>query len=158
MTRHPQAIRDGEARPPKLSIVEVESLIDVHFPQAHTGGKLMFLETLGDRFARIRLQAHDRILRPGNTVSGPAMFLLADYGTYATLLGTLGEGALQAVTSSLNMTFLQRPEAQGMIADITIIKLGRRVAVAEIEIYSDARDDMVAHAVASYALPPESGR
>ncbi len=158
MKSHPQANRGHEVRPAKLTIAEVEALIDVHFPQAHVGGKLMFLETLSERSARIRLQAHDRILRPGNTVSGPAMFLLADYGTYATLLGTLGEGALQAVTSSLNMTFLQRPEAQGMVADISIIKLGRRVAVAEIEIYSDARDDMVAHAVASYALPAESNR
>ena len=51
------------------------------------------------------------------------------------------------------MTFLQRPEAKGMVAEIRLIKLGRRVAVAEVEIYSDARDDMVAHAVANYALP-----
>jgi uncharacterized protein (TIGR00369 family) len=158
MTRHPQNNLASPRRPSKLTAPEVEALLDVHFPQAHAGGKLMFIESMGDRFARIRLDAHDRILRPGNTVSGPAMFMLADYGTYATLLGTLGDGALQAVTSSLNMTFLQRPEAQGMIAEVTIIKLGRRVAVAEIEIYSDATPDMVAHAVASYALPPEAGR
>jgi acyl-coenzyme A thioesterase PaaI-like protein len=41
-----------------------------------------------------------------------------------------------------------------VIAEAKLIKVGRRLAVAEVEIYSEGQPDMVAHATASYAMPP----
>lgn len=149
---------EGRLAPSRLTIAEVDRLIDVHFPQAHAGSKIMITEDLAHRHARIRLEAHERSLRPGNTVSGPTMFMLADFGIYVAILGTLGEAALEAVTTGLTMTFMQRPEPQGMIAEIRLIKLGRRLVVGEVEIYSDAGEDMVAHAIGTYSLPGPSGR
>jgi acyl-coenzyme A thioesterase PaaI-like protein len=36
---------------------------------------------------------------------------------------------------------------------VRLIRLGRRLAVGEVEIFSDGVAGMVAHAIATYALP-----
>ena len=58
------------------------------------------------------------------------------------------------ITTNMTMNFLSRPQPGDMIAHARLIKLGTRLAVAEVELYSDGRPDMVAHATATYALPP----
>jgi acyl-coenzyme A thioesterase PaaI-like protein len=136
-----------------LSVAEVDALIDLHFPQIHANGRVIRIEAIGHRTARLRLIASDGIIRPGGTISGPAMFTLADFGIYATLLGEMGEGALQAVTSNLNITFLARPEQRDLIAEIEILRLGRRQAIGEVRMRSDGSDTLVAHAIATYAMP-----
>jgi acyl-coenzyme A thioesterase PaaI-like protein len=40
-----------------------------------------------------------------------------------------------------------------MTAEVRLIRLGRRLAVGEIELYSEGAPEMVAHAIATYALP-----
>jgi len=40
-----------------------------------------------------------------------------------------------------------------MTALVKLISLGRRLAVGEAELYSEGVADMVAHAIANYALP-----
>ncbi len=137
-----------------LSAAEVSDLVDTHFPQVHTGGKHLHIEDIGDRVARVRMQADDSQMRPGGTVSGPSMFKLADFSLWVVLLGNMGEAALQAVTTNLNINFLSRPKPGDMVAHARIIKLGRRLAVGEIELYSAGSEDMVAHATGTYAIPP----
>ena len=137
-----------------LSITQVEALIDKHFPQIHANGRTMFIEAVERRSARLRLKASDKMIRPGGTISGPTMFTLADFGIYVALLAELGENALQAVTSNLNITFLARPQARDMIAEVEILRLGRRQAVGEVKMRSEGEDDvLVAHAIATYAMP-----
>lgn len=137
-----------------LTADQVSDLIDAHFPQVHAGGKHLHIQSVSHHVARVRMQADDSQIRPGGTISGPAMFKLADFSLWVVLLGALGEAALQAVTTNLTINFLSRPRPGDMIADARIIKLGRRLAVGEIELYSVGSDDMVAHATATYAIPP----
>jgi acyl-coenzyme A thioesterase PaaI-like protein len=40
-----------------------------------------------------------------------------------------------------------------MTAEAKLVRMGRRLAVGEVEIYSEGVPDMVAHATATYALP-----
>ena len=96
----------------------------------------------------------ERVIRPGGTVSGPAMFKLADFGVYAALLGRLGEAGLQAVTTNMTINFLSRPQPSALLAHIRILKLGRRLAVAEVQLFCEGADDIVAHATSTYAIPP----
>jgi acyl-coenzyme A thioesterase PaaI-like protein len=56
------------------------------------------------------------------------------------------------VTSSLNINFLARPAPNDMTALVKLIRLGRRSAVGEVELYSEGVPEMVAHATANYAL------
>lgn len=112
-------------------------------------------ETIGDGTARVRLPFKPDLTRPGGTISGPAMMALTDYGMYAALLGAIGEVAL-AVTTNLNINFLRKPEPVDMIADCKVLKLGRRLAVIEVTIYSEGLDDPIAHATGTYSIPPDT--
>jgi uncharacterized protein (TIGR00369 family) len=134
-------------------VKRIEELIDAHFPQIHSGGRNMVIEDAGFRCARVRMKANPRNTRPGGTVSGPAMFALADFSIYVAVIATLGEAGIEAVTSNLNINFLARPEPNDMTAEAKLVRMGRRLAVGEVEIYSEGVPDMVAHATATYALP-----
>ncbi|MEW5963301.1 MAG: PaaI family thioesterase [Pseudomonadota bacterium] len=133
----------------------VERLIETHFPQLRAGGKLILFEAVDEGTARLRMLAREHLLRPGGTVSGPSMFLLADVAVYAALLGAKGETALDAVTVSLTINFLSRPPPADLVATARLLKVGRRLAVGEVENHSGGADELVAHAMATYALPPD---
>ncbi len=141
------AVNDG------LDVARIEALIDAHFPQIRAGARTLLIEAVGPRRARVRMLSHDRNIRPGGTVSGPAMFTLADFAVYVAIIGTLGERGIAAVTTNLNINFLAKPEPRDLVASVRLIRLGRRLAVGEAQLYSDGQPDMVAHAIATYALP-----
>jgi uncharacterized protein (TIGR00369 family) len=136
----------------RLDARRIEALIDTRFPQIHSGGRSLILEEADQRGARVRLVHHQRHTRPGGTISGAAMFMLADFAVYVAIIAALGEIGLQAVTTNLNINFLAKPEPRDLIAQVRLIRLGRRLAVGEVEIFSDGLPDMVAHATATYAL------
>ena len=136
-----------------LTTEAVSRLIDETFPEIHAAGRQMVIESLADRRARVRLAIDPRNLRPGGTVSGPAMFTLADFAIYVALIATLGPAAVAAVTSNLSINFLLRPDPVDVVADVNVIRIGRRLAYAEVAVYSAGRDEMIAHATGSYALP-----
>jgi uncharacterized protein (TIGR00369 family) len=117
------------------------------------GGRSFIIEDVGSRSARVRMTADPRNTRPGGTIAGPAMFALADFTVYVAIVGTLGEPGFEAVTSSLNINFLARPEPNDMMAVAKLIRLGRRLSVGEVELFSEGVPEIVAHAVATYALP-----
>ncbi len=137
----------------RLDARAVTQLIDEHFPQVHEGSGKLLIEELAVGRSTVRLCADAAMIRPGGTVSGPVMFKLADFTIYTALLGHLGDAALQAVTTSMTMNFLSRPAPSDMIAMARLIKVGRRLAVCDVEIYSDGNPDMVAHATGTYAIP-----
>ncbi|MGE0700642.1 MAG: PaaI family thioesterase [Hyphomicrobiaceae bacterium] len=142
--------------PPRtpLTTADVSRLIDETFPEIHAAGRQMEVESVGDRVARVRLGIDPRNLRPGGTVSGPAMFTLADFTIYVALIATLGPIAIPAVTSNLAITFLLRPDPVDVVAEARLIRIGRRLAYAEVALHSLGREEMIAHATGSYALPP----
>jgi uncharacterized protein (TIGR00369 family) len=136
-----------------LTAAEIDRLLGVHFPQIHLGGRVFHIEGAGIRRARMRMVAHEKNLRPGNTLSGPSMFQLADLALYVAILATLGESALQAVTTNLNINFLSRPRPGDLLADVTLVKVGKRLVVGEVDMQSVGGDALVAHAIATYAMP-----
>lgn len=135
-----------------LTVAEVTRLIDETFPGINSNGRSMAIESVADGFARVRLLCHERHIRPGGTLSGPAMFTLADFAIYVALIASLGAGAVAAVTSNLNINFLLRPDPRDAIGEARIIRLGRRIAFAEVYLRSEGRDEIIAHATGSYAL------
>jgi uncharacterized protein (TIGR00369 family) len=139
------------ARIPHFTPDEMNAYLQEIFPQAHVGENV-FVEDVSEKGARIRLRFDDKHLRPGGTISGPAMFALADLGLYVAVLGRIGRVAL-AVTTNLNINFLKKPPAADLIGEARLLKLGRRLAVGEVSIVSAAHGELVAHAVGTYSLP-----
>jgi uncharacterized protein (TIGR00369 family) len=103
----------------------------------------------------VRLRVAERHLRPGGTVSGPSIFALADVAFYLAILSHVGPLAL-AVTTSASLDFLRKPEAGcDLIAEARLLKLGRRLAVGDVMIFSEPVVEPVARASLTYSLPPQ---
>ncbi|WP_374636541.1 PaaI family thioesterase [Paracoccus sp. (in: a-proteobacteria)] len=101
-----------------------------------------------------RLRVDDRHLRPGGTVSGPAMFALADVTIYLAILARIGEVAL-AVTTNASVDFMRKPEAgRDLLAECRILKLGRVLAVGDVLLRSDGVEAPVARCSMTYSIPP----
>ena len=146
-----------DARGAAMTRDEVSAFIDREFPQIHHDGRIHHIEEVGPLSARVRLDHHERLVRPGGTLSGPAMMTLADYALYVAILANIGPVAL-TVTTSLSFNFLRKPPAgRGLVADCRLLKLGRRLAVGEVGVRSQGRDDLVCHATGTYAIPGERG-
>jgi len=53
--------------------------MDEAFPQVNMAGKHFHIDAIADGSCTMRFETGEAHLRPGGTISGPAMFTLADY-------------------------------------------------------------------------------
>lgn len=136
-----------------LDALAVQKLIREWVPMADDID--LQVEEISTDSATVRIPYDDRNLRPGGSISGPIMMAAADTAMYAVILGNLGEVAM-AVTSNLNINFMQRPGQTDLIAKATILKMGKRMAFCEVGLSSEGSDELVAHVTGSYSLPPAS--
>lgn len=111
------------------------------------------IERVGGNAARARFKVAKKHLRPGDTVSGPSLMALADVAMYAALLGEIGLVPL-AVTTNLNINFLRKPAQKDVYADARLLKVGKRLAVGEVTLYSEGEPEPVAHVTCTYSIPP----
>ena len=134
----------------KMTAAEIADFLDEIFPQA---SGLFVIEDAGPWHARVRMPIGEQHLRPGDTISGPSMFWLADCVFYVAVLASLGREGKEAVTTNLNINFLRRPPLNDLMGEARILKIGRRLAVGDVTIRSVGDDRPVAHAQATYAIP-----
>ena len=93
-----------------------------------------------------------RQLRPGGVISGPTLMAMADTAAYAVILTHIGEVPL-AVTTSLTIHFLRGCKPGDLYAEATLLKLGRRIATADILMWTESRERAAAKATVAYAIP-----
>ena len=136
------------ASPAKPTVEALGAFLAAEFPQNRCT-----LESLAPYGATVRLRVGAADLRPGGTVSGPSMMAVADVALYAALLGEIGLEPL-ALTTDLSVHFLRKPAAgRDLLGVCTLLKVGRRLAVGEVRVYSEGEAAPVAHAVGTYAIP-----
>jgi uncharacterized protein (TIGR00369 family) len=129
---------------------ELQQMLDGAFP----GTKLPYsVESITTTTARLRQRIGKFDSRPGGTVSGPTLMALADCAAWMVIVGQIGPVAL-SVTTSLHIDFFRKPELVDLVAEATLLKLGKRLGVAEVALYSDGNDEMVAKAQVTYSIPP----
>ena len=135
-----------------MSKEEMSTFLDEVFPQV--SGMFAIDRMEADQLV-MRLIVDDSHLRPGGTVSGPAMFGLADVAAYVATMARIGPQAL-AVTTNCAIDFMRKPAAgRDVIARAEVLKLGRALSVISVLLYSEGSDDPVARANLTYSIPPQ---
>jgi uncharacterized protein (TIGR00369 family) len=136
----------------KMSVTELEKFLRVEFPQAFHGDEIA-IESADGASCLLRHRYSDRMLRPGGTISGPTLMALADFAMYVVLLSAIGPVGL-AVTTSLNINFLRKgAPGHDVLAAARILKLGKRLAVGEVNLLSGRSPDPIAHVTSTYSIP-----
>ncbi len=139
---------------PRISVQEINEMCEESLPWAGMMG--LEVVEIGRGSCRARLPEKQEFLRPGGTISGPALMSLADYAMYVAVLSAIGRVEL-AVTTNLTANFLRRPRPGGIVADCRLLKLGKRLAYGEVSLFSEGEEGEgpVAHVTATYSIPPE---
>ncbi|HJM51728.1 MAG TPA: PaaI family thioesterase [Alphaproteobacteria bacterium] len=135
----------------KLDETEVTELCRTAVPLVALLG--LQLEELDGPRVRLRMPYREVMVRPGGTVSGPAMMGMADFALYIAIMNVIGRKDLILATS-LNITFLRAPKPIDMLCQTNLLKLGRRLCVGEVQIFSDGDPDPVAHILGTSSIPP----
>jgi uncharacterized protein (TIGR00369 family) len=136
----------------KMSVAELEKFLHDEFPQVFKGGDFS-IESADGTTCRLRQRYSDRMLRPGGTISGPTLMALADCAMFVVLLSAIGPIGL-AVTTNLTINFLRKGlPGQDLLAAARLLKLGKRLAVGEVNLLSGTSPDPIAHATSTYSIP-----
>ena len=136
----------------KMTVAELEAYLHVEFPQVFRDGDIT-IESADGTSCLLRQRYSDRMLRPGGTVSGPTLMALADFAMYVVLLSAIGPIGL-AVTTNLNINFLRKGQpGQDVLAAARLLKLGKRLAVGEVNLLSGSSPDPIAHVTSTYSIP-----
>ena len=136
----------------KMTVAELEEFLRVEFPQSFGSGDTS-IESADGASCLLRQRYNEGMLRPGGTVSGPTLMALADCAMYVVLLSAIGPVGL-AVTTNLNINFLRKGQAgQDILAEARLLKLGKRLAVGEVNLLSGTSPDPIAHVTSTYSIP-----
>lgn len=135
----------------KMTAQDMAVFLDESFEQVKGD---FIVQEVAPNALTVRLKVQGKHLRPGGTVSGPAMFALADVAAYLVTMAMIGPQAL-AVTTNCSIDFMRKP-ASGvdLIAKVRLLKLGKQLSVSDVLIYSEGVEAPVARASLTYAIPP----
>ena len=132
-----------------MSKPELELFMKKEFSQVSKNFKILDLNIGSISMKMNVLQEH---LRPGDTISGPTMFLLADISFYLATLSLIGPKSL-TVTTNCSMNFLRKPNKHDLTSKARVLKIGKTLSVGDVLIYSLDKTKPVAHATLTYSIP-----
>ncbi len=135
--------------PPCPSVAELTRIIRAGVPIM--GEWQVEVLAAGDGAATVRLPFKPVLLRPGNTVSGPAIMGLADVAMWAALLSLTG-GKDESVTSTMTVNFLRPVGPHAVIAEARLVKRGKRMMFGEMLLRAEASEEIAAHITATYVV------
>ncbi|MBJ8441155.1 PaaI family thioesterase [Acinetobacter junii] len=135
-----------------LAKEHIISFLAQEFPQALEKTSIVEITPKG---AKLLYRVDQSDLRPGQTVSGPTLMLVADFALYVAILGDLGLVAM-AVTTNMTINFFRKPNGmQNIKAVCKLIKVGKTLVTGEVWLYSVGDDEPVAHVIGTYAIPKQ---
>lgn len=130
---------------------EVNAFLAEVYPSSYADGTRCV--ELGERSAVARWPFDDSELRPGDYISGPRMFAIADSALWFASFTVIGLEAM-AVTSELSIRFLRPARNGDLLARAVLNSVSTRRLVGTVEIWVDgAPDRLVAAAQGSYTRP-----
>ncbi|MBW8815344.1 MAG: PaaI family thioesterase [Caulobacterales bacterium] len=136
---------------PRLDAAGVNALLARAFPDAQPEAFPTVTRVAPGRVSVVS-RYRPGLLRPGGVISGPTLMSLADTCAYALVLAHVGD-QLMAVTSQLNISFLRGAQPGDLHAEGELLRLGRRLAVCDVRLWTEGPDRLAAQANVTYALP-----
>ena len=134
----------------KMTLGDLQAFLAEQFAEVADDFEIMAVAPM---HLTVKKRVQAKHLRPGGTVSGPAMFTLADVGVYLAILAMIGPKAL-AVTTNCAIDFMRKPVSDAdLIAEVRLLKLGKVLAVGDVLIHSEGLADPVARASLTYSIP-----
>ena len=136
----------------QLDKAGVNALLLRAFPLGDPAEMALVHAVAPGRVKVIRPYGGNQTLRPGGVISGPTLMAVADTAAYALVLAHIGE-KLMAVTSSLTMNFLRGAQPGDIHAEALMLRLGRRIAVCDVRLWTESPERLAAQATVTYAIP-----
>jgi len=137
-----------------MTTEEIQAIIHAGVPLAGHWSIEVLAAAAGT--ATVRLPATPLLLRPGNTVSGPALMGLADVAMWAALLSTTG-GRDDSVTSSMTVNFLRPAGSGAVLAEARVVKRGRRMVFGEILLRAEGSAEIATHITTTWTVIAPGG-
>ena len=133
----------------QISIKEISKKLKDIFPQVADKYEIISLKS---NYSEVKLLSNDKNLRPGNTISGPSMFELADLSFYIAVMASTDLGD-KSVTTNVSINFIKKPLLSNLLGISQIKKMGKRLVVGDVEILSEDKKQIYAQALFTYSIP-----
>ena len=133
----------------KISIKEISKKLKDIFPQVADKYEIISLKS---NYSEVKLLSNNKNLRPGNTISGPSMFELADLSFYIAIMASTDLGD-KSVTTNVSINFIKKPLLSNLLGISQIKKIGKRLVVGDVEILSEDKKQTYAQALFTYSIP-----
>ena len=133
----------------QISIKEISKKLKDIFPQVADKYEIISLKS---NYSEVKLLSNNKNLRPGNTISGPSMFELADLSFYIAIMASTDLGD-KSVTTNVSINFMKKPLLSNLLAISKIKKIGKRLVVGDVEILSEDKKQIYAQALFTYSIP-----
>ena len=133
----------------QISIKEISKKLKDIFPQVADKYEIICLKS---NYSEVKLLSNNKNLRPGNTISGPSMFELADLSFYIAIMASTDLGD-KSVTTNVSINFIKKPLLSNLLGISQIKKMGKRLVVGDVEILSEDKKQIYAQALFTYSIP-----
>ena len=133
----------------QISIKEISKKLKDIFPQVADKYEIISLKS---NYSEVKLLSNNKNLRPGNTISGPSMFELADLSFYIAIMASTDLGD-KSVTTNVSINFIKKPLLSNLLGISQIKKMGKRLVVGDVEILSEYKKQIYAQALFTYSIP-----
>ena len=133
----------------QISIKEISKKLKDIFPQVDDKYQIISLKS---NYSEVKLLSNNKNLRPGNTISGPSMFELADLSFYIAIMASTDLGD-KSVTTNVSINFIKKPLLSNLLGISQIKKMGKRLVVGDVEILSEDKKQIYAQALFTYSIP-----
>ncbi len=133
----------------QISIKEISKKLKDIFPQVADKYEIISLKS---NYSEVKLLSNNKNLRPGNTISGPSMFELADLSFYIAIMASTDLGD-KSVTTNVSINFIKKPLLSNLLGISQIKKIGKRLVVGDVEILSEDKEQIYAQALFTYSIP-----
>ncbi len=133
----------------QISIKDISKKLKDIFPQVADKYEIISLKS---NYSEVKLLSNNKNLRPGNTISGPSMFELADLSFYIAIMASTDLGE-KSVTTNVSINFIKKPLLSNLLGISQIKKIGKRLVVGDVEILSEDKKEIYAQALFTYSIP-----